>query len=44
MMVYTGRGLTYTELKGMDMAEYREAVEVPVDRKRDDILVLTHIV
>ncbi len=30
MMVYTGRGLTYTELKGMDMAEYREAVEARV--------------
>jgi hypothetical protein len=25
-MVFTGQGLTYTELKGMDLAEYKEAV------------------
>ena len=26
-MVYSGNGITYSELKGMDLAEYREAVE-----------------
>ena len=26
-MVYSGNGITYSELNGMDLAEYREAVE-----------------
>jgi hypothetical protein len=26
-MVFAGNGLTYAELKSMDFAEYREAVE-----------------
>lgn len=26
-MVYNGNGISYTELKAMDMAEYCEAVE-----------------
>lgn len=30
MMVYAGNGITYTELRAMDMAEYREAVEARI--------------
>ena len=29
-MVWGGNGLTYTELKQMDLAEYREAVEANI--------------
>lgn len=29
-MVYSGAGVGYTELKNMDAAEYREAVEAKV--------------
>ena len=30
MMVYAGNGITYTELRSMDMADYREAVEARI--------------
>lgn len=29
-MVYAGTGLTYSDLRGMDLADFREAVEAKI--------------
>ena len=30
MLVFTGSGLTYTDIKGMDLGEYTEAIEARI--------------
>ena len=30
MLVYSGQGLSYSDIKGMDLAEYQEAIEARI--------------